>query len=238
VRQRRPDRIVGGPHDEFWAHCAEGRLCLQACRACGRLSWPAVEHCPYCAAHAFEWQQMSGAGRLASWCTFERPYYGSVLPCPWETILVELVEGPLFVSNPQDFSVAEARLDMPMRVAFVECEDAYGPPILASHQFPAAAALTPDPIPVALAQHHGEVPGGARPVAIDRDGQGANEVCTVRQQCLVGFAADQAAHALATVEGASPSDVDDAVIGVEGGGRVRVVAVDRPPIADQRVADG
>ena len=47
------------------------------------------------------WAPMSGRGRIVSWCTFERDYYAGILPIPWETILVELEEGPLFISNPQ-----------------------------------------------------------------------------------------------------------------------------------------
>ena len=47
---------------------------------------------------------MSGRGTIASWCTFERDYYYGLLPIPWDTILVELEEGPLFISNPQGFT--------------------------------------------------------------------------------------------------------------------------------------
>jgi uncharacterized OB-fold protein len=69
---------------------------------------------------------MSGRGKLVSWCTFERDYYDRLLPMPWETILVELEEGPLFISNPQGFTWRDVTFGMPLRLAFVECEDDVG----------------------------------------------------------------------------------------------------------------
>ena len=61
-----------------------------------------------------------------SWCTFHQPYYPN-LPLPWDTILVELDEGPFFISNPLDFDNASAVLGMPVQVAFLDCEDEAGP---------------------------------------------------------------------------------------------------------------
>lgn len=127
MAEHRPDRIMDGPNREFWAHCDQGRLCLQRCRACGVLAWPVVVACLTCGAGAFDWQALSGFGTLASWCSFERRYYGELLPNPWDCILVELEEGPLFISNPLGFGVAEATLDQPVQLAFLDCEDGWGP---------------------------------------------------------------------------------------------------------------
>ena len=70
---------------------------------------------------------MSGRGKVVSWCTFERDYYSGVLPIPWETILVELEEGVLFISNPTDFTWKDISLNMAVNLAFVDCEDSAGP---------------------------------------------------------------------------------------------------------------
>ena len=69
---------------------------------------------------------MSGKGKLASWCTFERDYYGGVLPIPWDTIVVELDEGPFFLSNPKGFRNSEAKQGMEVKVDFIDCEDDKG----------------------------------------------------------------------------------------------------------------
>ena len=61
-----------------------------------------------------------------SWCTFEGDYYNGVLPIPYDTILVELEEGPLFISNPRGFTWWDIKLNMPVKIAFIDCEDSAG----------------------------------------------------------------------------------------------------------------
>jgi uncharacterized OB-fold protein len=69
---------------------------------------------------------MSGRGTVLSWCTFERDYYAGALPIPWDAILVELDEGPLFISNPVDFTWATVDVGMPVTLSFLDCEDDAG----------------------------------------------------------------------------------------------------------------
>jgi uncharacterized OB-fold protein len=126
VAQKRPDRTLGPGHDEFWRWCGEGELRLQRCAACGEISWPVVKACEYCGGGELAWAPMSGRGRIVSWCAFERDYYQGVLPIPWDTILVELEEGPLFLSNPEGFGWRDITADMPVKVAFIACEDSAG----------------------------------------------------------------------------------------------------------------
>jgi uncharacterized OB-fold protein len=126
VGQQRPDRTRGPIHDAFWAWCAQDELRLQRCGACDRLSWPPVEACEHCGSAGLAWAPMSGRGKVVSWCTFERDYYNGALPIPWDTILVELEEGPLFVANPKEFSWKDIRPGMPVKLAFIDCEDSAG----------------------------------------------------------------------------------------------------------------
>lgn len=125
--QKRPDRTRGPGHDDFWAFCEQGELRLQRCKSCGGLSWPVIDACEHCGAGDLVWEQMSGLGKVVSWCTFEHDYYRGTLPIPYDTILVELAEGPLFVSNPADFSWQDIVADLPVKLAFIDCEDSGGP---------------------------------------------------------------------------------------------------------------
>lgn len=125
--ERRPDRTRGSEHDAFWAWCEKGELRLQGCADCQGLCWPPVRSCEHCGGSALAWRRMSGRGKVVSWCTFERDYYDGLLPIPWDTILVELEEGPLLVSNPRGFGWKDIAPDMPVKVAFLACEDAAGP---------------------------------------------------------------------------------------------------------------
>lgn len=124
--QRRPDRTLGAGHDTFWEWTARGELRLQRCEACHRLAWPVVRKCDACGTRAFTWEPMSGRGKVVSWSTFERGYYGDTMPVPYDTILVELEEGPLFVGNPQGFGWQDLTPGMPVKVAFLEAEDSAG----------------------------------------------------------------------------------------------------------------
>lgn len=124
--QTRPDRRLGPGHDAFWAWCNQGELRLQRCKDCGGLSWPVVAGCEHCGGNELAWEQMSGLGKVVSWCSFEHDYYRGMLPVPYETILVELAEGPLFISNSADFGWEDITFDMPVKLAFLDCEDSAG----------------------------------------------------------------------------------------------------------------
>lgn len=126
MAQKRPDRIRGAGHDTFWDWCDKEELRLQHCGRCGKLSWPVVRACEHCGSDDLTWQRMSGRGKIVSWSTFERDYYGGRLPIPWETILVELEEGPLFISNPTDYTWKDISFGMPVRLRFLDCEDSAG----------------------------------------------------------------------------------------------------------------
>lgn len=123
MAQKRPNRVRGPGHDDFWAWCDQGELRMQRCGACSRISWPVVKACEYCGSENLAWDKMSGRAKLVSWCAFERDYYNGLLPIPWDTILVELEEGATVVTNPAGLGWDDFKLDMPMKVAFIDCED-------------------------------------------------------------------------------------------------------------------
>jgi uncharacterized OB-fold protein len=119
--------MLGGAHNEFWQWCSRSELRLQRCASCNDFSWPAVDACDNCGSTSLVWERLSGKGRIASWCSFERDYYDSAFPLPWTTILVELAEGPYFISNPGNFANDAIEFGMPVEVAFLRCEDDEGP---------------------------------------------------------------------------------------------------------------
>ncbi|HEX7858097.1 MAG TPA: zinc ribbon domain-containing protein [Sphingobium sp.] len=125
--EKRPDRTLGPGHDEFWAYCANGELRVQRCAACHELQWPVVKACEHCGSTDLPFIPLSGRGNVISWATFERDYYQGALPVPWDTILVELEEGLLFLSNPKGFSWPDITPDMLVRLAFLDAEDKAGP---------------------------------------------------------------------------------------------------------------
>jgi uncharacterized protein len=125
VPERRPNRVMGGVHDQFWQFCGKCELRLQQCGACKAYAWPPVDTCGKCGGLKLQWTSLAGTGQLVSWGTFEYKYLDE-LPLPWETILVELSEGPLFISNPVGFSRGEMVPSLAVEVDFLHCEDDYG----------------------------------------------------------------------------------------------------------------
>jgi uncharacterized OB-fold protein len=125
MAEKRPNRTMGPLDAVFWEYCGRGELRLQTCARCRRIFWPPVPICDTCGTWDLVWERMSGRGKVLSGCTFERAYYPE-LPVPWDCILVELEEGPLFLSNPSGFTHHEITKDMPVKVAFLDCEDAFG----------------------------------------------------------------------------------------------------------------
>lgn len=126
--EKRPPRSLLRAQDrEFWELCGHGELHLQKCRSCGHIPWPVVEKCENCGAEQLEFEKMSGKGKLRSWCTFVQDYYrGGGMPVPYDTIVVELEEGPWFLSNPQGFATSDAAHGMDVKAAFLPCEDEHG----------------------------------------------------------------------------------------------------------------
>jgi uncharacterized OB-fold protein len=132
----RPTRTLRGAHDiAFWAYCQKGELTLQRCVRCKTYAWPPVEVCEACGSDELPWCGMSGRGWLRSFCTFERQYYPECAP-PWTVVLVELEEGPLFISNAR--AIAEQGLEegVELSVEFLDCEDGNGVfalPVFSAH---------------------------------------------------------------------------------------------------------
>lgn len=127
MAEKRPDRVRGPAHDAFWDWCGQGELRLPRCADCEHHTWPAAPVCAHCGGARLSWARMSGRGKIVSWCAFERDYYQGALPLPWSTILVELDEGAFFVANPQGLAYQDICFGLPVRLAFLACEDSAGP---------------------------------------------------------------------------------------------------------------
>ena len=125
MTQQRPDRVLGGGHTEFWDHCKEGTMRLQQCDDCSSWMWPPAPVCDGCLSSSLTWSPVSGLGTIHAYCVFERSYFTS-LPAPWPVILVELEEGPIFVSNPHDIGLEDLSVGLPVKVDFLDCVDRHG----------------------------------------------------------------------------------------------------------------
>ncbi len=138
MTERRPNRILGPLHDPFWHHCDREQLALQRCMSCEHRPWPPVATCEQCGSDSLRWEPVSGQGKLLSWCRFDHDYYLGAMPMPYWNIVVELDEGPIFISNPSQLDQSDFVAGLPLRVSFQQCEDEHGP-----FRLPVFGPLTP-----------------------------------------------------------------------------------------------
>ena len=125
MAEKRPNRTLGRYHDTFWQYCNNGEFRLQRCSGCGKYLWPPSPVCDECLSEDLTWTLVSGKGKVFSYCTFERQFYPEC-PAPWHVILVQLEEGPWFISNPKDIPESEIASGLPVKTTFIDCEDEQG----------------------------------------------------------------------------------------------------------------
>ena len=60
--------------EPFWAALREGRVELQRCAACGRLRFPPMGRCPWCADGRSTREEVDAAGSVYSWIVVHRAF--------------------------------------------------------------------------------------------------------------------------------------------------------------------
>jgi len=121
----RPIRSMDPYAEQFWAHTQNKELRLQQCSDCGKFRWPPGPTCDQCLSDAFEWAATAGRGKVLSWTTFRRKYFEEY-PTPHTVFVLELDEGPLFVSYPVELGPADLREGMVVSLRWADGEDKFG----------------------------------------------------------------------------------------------------------------
>ena len=111
--------------EQFWSFTTKNELRLQQCGDCGGMRWPPAAVCDGCLSASYKWVEVTGAAKLVSWVTFRRQYFPQYPP-PHTAIVVELGEGPLFVSALDDERVAELHEGMEMELGWKPSQDRHG----------------------------------------------------------------------------------------------------------------
>jgi hypothetical protein len=109
---------------EFFAGAQRGRLMVQKCDGCGMLRFPAYEICAKCLANRASWVPVSGRGTVFSFNIMHQLYHpGFASEVPYAVVVVELEEGPKFVSNLVGIKPRDIKCGMPVEVAFEKLSD-------------------------------------------------------------------------------------------------------------------
>lgn len=92
--------------EPFWAACAEHRLVVQRCRACGACQHYPRPFCLTCNSAELDWAETAGTGTIYALTTMRLPVIPELVP-PYLLALVDLDEGPRLLTNITD---AQARI--------------------------------------------------------------------------------------------------------------------------------
>ena len=110
--------------EEFFAHCAQERLCFQRCKGCGTWRHLPRALCARCGSDAWEWQPSSGRGRLYSWTVTHQPLHPDfAAEVPYAVVVVELDEGPRLVCSVRDLANESLALDLPVEIGLAPVND-------------------------------------------------------------------------------------------------------------------
>ena len=123
---QRPIRSMDPYAEQFWTYTQKKEFRLQQCSECNKFRWPPGPACDNCLSDAFEWTPVAGTGKVLSWTTFRRSYFKEEYPAPHTVIVIELDEGPLFVSYPVDIAVSDLREGMVLSLRWTDGEDKFG----------------------------------------------------------------------------------------------------------------
>ncbi len=100
--------------EPFWRACAQGRLIVQRCSACGTHQFYPRPFCLSCESTALSWVDTKGRGTIYSLTTIRLPVTPE-LPPPYLLAIVELDEGPRLVTN---IEADAASIGTPVAVAW------------------------------------------------------------------------------------------------------------------------
>ena len=120
----------------FWEGTRVGELRLQSCAACSHLWHPPTPACPSCGSPDYHWRASCGLGHLYSYTIVEQAAHPDVEGwLPYAVVLVQLDEGPLFISNIRGCTNEELYIGMRVEACFEDLT----PDLVLAHFKPTAA---------------------------------------------------------------------------------------------------
>ncbi|MGI8551758.1 MAG: Zn-ribbon domain-containing OB-fold protein [Dehalococcoidia bacterium] len=103
----------------YWESAKQQELRLQRCSQCGKFRYPPAPFCPHCLSSEAEWRPISGKATVYSYIIVHQRYDPSFAgDLPYNVTIVELEEGPRFVTNVVDCRNEDLRIGMPLLITY------------------------------------------------------------------------------------------------------------------------
>lgn len=113
----KPFPRINDDNRDFWDGCSKHELRFQKCCSCNHVRWPAALICPKCHSKETTWIISSGKGKLYTYAVYHIAYHnGFKSELPYVVGVVELEEGPRFLSNIVECDSQNLKCDMKMEV--------------------------------------------------------------------------------------------------------------------------
>ena len=94
-------------------------LIFQRCNNCGHIRWPLSIVCPKCSSQKAEWIQSEGKGRVYTYVVFHVPFHPDFNDkIPYIVAIIELKEGPHFLSNIIGCDHTQIQCDMEVEIVW------------------------------------------------------------------------------------------------------------------------
>ena len=106
----------------FWRASTLHKFVLQKCERCGSYQWYPKPWCIECGSRNLVWTEVSGLGKIYSFTIIEEvvqnsPVFASEIP--YVLAEIDLNEGPRMLAQLKDIGPEEARIDMLVKIVFV-----------------------------------------------------------------------------------------------------------------------
>jgi len=119
MNYNKPLPRINGDTEEFWSGCRAHELRFQKCGNCGHVRWPTSLLCPECHSQDTGWIVSSGKGIVYTYVVYHVAYHpGFKDDLPYTVAVVEMEEGPHFLSNIVGCRPDEVVCDMPVEVTW------------------------------------------------------------------------------------------------------------------------
>ena len=116
---KKPLPAISSLSQPYWDGLQEHELRMQRCRDCKKLWYPPAPFCPECWSQQYDWEKLSGRGKINSWVVFHQAYFSSYKEdIPYNVAEVELEEGPRLLTNLLEINPGEIRIGMPVEIVF------------------------------------------------------------------------------------------------------------------------
>ena len=120
----KPLPLMDGDSAGFWEACRKHQISIQKCNNCGTFRFPPRIICPHCSSLDWEWQPVSGKGKVYTFIVMHQLYNKAFKDeLPYNVALIELEEGAKIWTNLVNCPNEAIYIGMPVEVVYEDINE-------------------------------------------------------------------------------------------------------------------